>query len=443
MIQLRDYQIRSIKKIRDAYANGFKRPILRLDCGAGKTITSAWMAIESAARGNEVLFLVHRKELLDQTYETFKSLNANMDKIKIGMVITVGNHLSDYNPKFIIADECNFALSKTWRKVLDHYSDAWVLGLSATPARLDGKPMGDIFDIIISDLSANELIQLGRLSPYDYYAPKLDINLSDVESRAGDYKQEQLESIMNKPKIYGDIIKYYKQIPHHKTLVYCTTIKHSELTAQIFRDNGYRAEHIDSNLSKSERDRIVHEFKHGDIEVLCNCDIVSFGFDIPDCDTVMLLRPTQSLTLYIQQSMRGMRYQPGKRATIYDFVGNCYRHGMPTDNREWSLSTAIRTRNPSGVPELLVRQCVSCLRVYSGTAQICPYCKHDNGQTREQIKQQHDAELEQIRTVDRRKQGMAKTLADLLVIERERGYKKGWAYRVYNSRRNKSNADNT
>lgn len=437
-MELRDYQIRSIQKIRDAYKNGYKRPILRLDCGAGKTITSAWMAIESAQKGNEVLFLVHRKELLDQTYESFKSLNADMERIKIDMVITVGNHLENYNPNFIIADECNFALSKTWRKVLDHYQNAYVLGLSATPARLDGLAMGDVFDKIIEDVDANELIKMKRLAPYEYYAPVLDIDLSNIGIRNGDYKQEELEQSMMKSKIYGDVIKYYSKFTNLKSIVYCTTIKHAQDTARIFNENGYKAKSIDSNLSKSERDSIINEFRNNEIDILCNCDLISFGFDVPDCNAVILLRPTQSVSLFIQQSMRSMRYQENKTAYILDFVGNCYRHGLPTDTRSWTLDGRIRTNNPSGEPDVLARQCEACHLVYAGIQPICPYCGHDNKKTRQQIKIEHDTELERVESIKRiekrREQGRAKTLDELLTIERERGYKRGWAYNIIRNR---------
>jgi superfamily II DNA or RNA helicase len=435
-IILRDYQTRSIDKIKKAYQQGYRKVILRLDCGAGKTITAAKMCIDATKKGNKVLFLVHRKELLDQTYEAFKFINADMTNIDIGMIITVGKNLDKYNPNFIIADECNFSLSKTWRKVLDYYSQAWILGLSATPSRLDGRPMGDIFDLIIEDVSADELIAMGKLAPYDYYAPKLNIDLSNVGIRAGDYKQEEIERIMDKPKIYGDVISYYKNGNHKKAIAYCTSINHSMTVAEEFRNHGFKAEHIDGNTSKSERDRIIDEFKNGDIEILCNCDLISFGFDVPDCDTIMLLRPTTSVALYIQQSMRAMRPREGKRAVVYDFVGNVFRHGMPTEKRDWSLTGRIKARNADGEPDVLVRQCEACYRVYGGIGCVCPYCGHDNGKTRAEIKRDEEAQLELVRKVERQQQGRAQTYDELVKIGYERGYKNPqyWARMVVTSR---------
>ena len=261
-IKLRDYQERSINKIRDAFRQGYRKPILRLDCGAGKTITSATMCIETAKNGREVLFLIHRKELLEQTVETFKRLEANLDLIKIGMILTVGNHLEEYNPYLIICDECNFALSKTWRKVLDNFPKAFVVGLSATPVRLSGEPMGDVFDCIIEDITAEELIQRGNLCKYDYYAPKIDFDTSEFKIKMGDFDTNEIQEAMDKPKIYGDILKYFeKYSKNKKAIAYCTSIQHSQKTADEFIKAGYKAEHIDANTSKKERAEIINRFK--------------------------------------------------------------------------------------------------------------------------------------------------------------------------------------
>jgi len=427
-MELRDYQISSINKIRTAFKNGYRRPILRLDCGAGKTITSATMCIETAKRGKEVLFLIHRQELLQQTIATFKSLGANLDLIKIGMIITVGNHLEDYNPTLIIADECNFALSKTWLKVLNAYPNAYVIGLSATPIRLSGEPMGNVFDFIVEDITAEELIKRGNLCHYDMYAPKTIIDTQRISMRGGDFASDELDKIMSNPKIYGDVLKYFKQYADKKrTIAYCTSVKHAEQVSNTFNDAGYTSSSIDAKTPKKERERIIEDFKNGKIQILCNCDLISFGFDVPDCDCILLLRPTQSLALYIQQSMRCLRGKEGKRALILDFVGNAFRHGMPTEKREWSLVGKVKCKNRDAEPDILVRQCTNCYRCYKGVNPICPYCGFNNGKTRGQIEEEKKAELEKITEIerkDKRKEiGMTKDEAGLIALAKERGYK--------------------
>ena len=138
--------------------------------------------------------------------------------------------------------------------------------------------------------------------------------------------------------------------------------------------------------------------------------------------------------------MRCLRPAPNKRAVIIDMVGNCYRHGLPTEPREWSLTGRVSCHNESAEPDILVRQCKSCLRVYSGTSRICPYCGAEQPKTKREIEQDEKAELERIEAIERRKkqieQGRAKTLEQLIAVGRERGYKNPvfWARMVYNGR---------
>ena len=181
--------------------------------------------------------------------------------------------------------------------------------------------------------------------------------------------------------------------------------------------------HFDGNTPKHERERIINDFRTGKIKILCNVDLIGEGFDVPDCECVMLLRPTMSVALYIQQSMRCMRYVPNKVATIYDFVGNCYRHGLPTDEREWSLNKKIKVRNSSGEPDVITRLCSKCFRVYSGINPICPYCGNDNHKTRKQIEVEEQVQLQQIKKIERREQGMAHSLESLIALGKKRGYK--------------------
>jgi superfamily II DNA or RNA helicase len=433
-MQLRPYQLDAVNKVKQSFAKGHKRVILRLDCGSGKTAISADMCIKSAKKGNEVLFLVHRKELLDQTYETFEMFedyHKYKHKIKIGMILSVGNRLDQYDPQFIVADECNFSLAKSWRKVIEHYDNAWTLGLSATPIRLDGKALGDIYDDIVEGVDAQWLIDNGYLAPYDYYAPSTEA--IEYKMRGMDFSMDDVTAKLMKSKIYGKVEDYIDN--SRKTIIYCPSIEFSKALCDRIG-----ATHFDGNTKKKDRDRIIKDFRKGNIRVLSNVDLVGEGFDVPDCDTVILLRPTMSLSLYIQQSMRCLRPRPGKRATIYDLVGNCYRHGLPTEKRDWSLEGRMSVANKSGEPDIVVRRCDKCQLIYSGTASVCPYCGYNNGKTKREIEQERQAELEKIEQLEKKKermeQGRAKTLQELIAIGKARGYKSPywWARKVLNSR---------
>lgn len=444
-MELRNYQIKAINSLRQSFRDGHKRPILRLDCGAGKTVISAWITRSAIQKNHNVLFLVHLQELKQQTIDTFKKFGIEIgEHLRIEMIITAGNKMKDFEPDLIIADECNFALSKSWLKVFNRFPKAQIIGLSATPIRLSGEPMGAVFDDLIEIIDAKELIKLGNLCDYDYYAPKLNFDIKDVKTRAGDFQAEMLEQILSKPKIYGDVLSYYKKFCQgRKTICYCTTISHSVATAEEFKKAGYNAVHFDGNTPEKKRKQIVEEFKNGKIEILCNCNLISFGFDVPDCDCVLLLRPTQSLALYIQQSMRCLRGRPGKRAIILDFVGNCHRFGLPTDKQEYTLTGKKKCDNKNAEPEVHARQCNQCFKTYSGTSPICPYCGFNNGKTRAEIKQDEKAELERIETIkkfEKKKEvAKAKSLEALIEIGKERGYKNPtyWAKMIINSRESK------
>ena len=417
-MQLRPYQLDIINKCRVAFSKGYKRPLIVLPCGAGKTVCFAYMAHRHTGK---TWFLVHRQELVDQA----KAIVGESDNIYIGMVGTALKK-APFDPTMIIFDEAHHATAKTWQNIINKYSNTYIIGLTATPCRLDGSPLGNIFDCLIEGVDSNWLIENYFLSPFNYYAPNINVMLpamkgSDFDSSAIEYKS----------KIYGNINKY---ISDKKTIIYCPNIAFSQAIAQ--QVGGV---HFDGNTPKKERERIIHDFRVGKIKILCNVDLIGEGFDVPDCECVMLLRPTMSLALYIQQSMRCMRYENGKKAIIYDFVGNCHRHGLPTDKHIWSLDKKVKVRNNSGVPDIITRMCQKCYRVYSGINPICPYCGYDNHKTRKQIEIEQQAELEQIKKIERREQGRAQDLQSLIALGKKRGYRNPvyWAKKVLEGRYNK------
>lgn len=434
-MKLRDYQHDLINLTREAFSEGHRRVLAVLPPGAGKTVCFAYMAREHVNRNPEhyVWFIVHRRELVTQARDTFTAWGLTDSHIYVGMVGTAVRHSTP--PTLIIVDEAHHATATQWRRVLDAYPDVPTVGLTATPARLDGSALGQVFTALAVGQSAEWLTSHGWLAPYDYYAPRT-VDIRTVKMRGADYDADGVAEILIQSRIYGDVLKYIK--PDHKIIIYCPTVAFSrDLASRI-----PGAVHFDANTPTAERDRIIRDFRSGAVRVLTNVDLIGEGFDVPDCDTVMLLRPTQSVTLYIQQSMRCMRPMQGKRATVYDFVGNCYRHGMPTDNRAWTLSGSVRAKNRDGEPDVTARECGACHRVYAGTAPVCPYCGHDNGKTRAEIEADTEAELLKIESAQklekRRQQGRAKTYTELVELGRTRGYKnpEAWARHIIKSRGN-------
>ena len=423
-MELRDYQQDLIYGVHNAWRDGFIRPCIVLPCGGGKSIITADMAKRATDKGKNVLFLVHRQELCEQIEDTFRNYGVDMEGCNVGMVQTITRRLGKIPaPNLIITDENHHCLAASYKRIYEYYK-TYCVGVTATPVRLNGGGLGEINDKLIVGISAKELIARHCLAPYDYYAPPV-ADLSGIKSRNGDYAPEDIEIALNKPHIYGDVIKYYKELAEGvKAVCYCATVKHSQDMAKAFTDAGINAAHIDGSTPKKERAEIVQQFREGKITILCNVDLISEGFDVPDCGVSILLRPTKSLTLYIQQAMRCMRYQPGKRAIIIDHVGNVHRHGLPDMDREWTLEPKPPRKKQNTIS---VRQCTECFFTHLPSP-VCPNCGHVY-----EIKQQatpkeiQQAKLQKI--VEAYKVPTeCRTLQELYAYAKKMGYKPGWAY---------------
>lgn len=196
------------------------------------------------------------------------------------MIQTLVNQIKKENineiPDMIVLDECQHSTSKTYMKLFETYSNTYFLGLTATPCRLSGKPLGDVFETIVSEIEAEELIKLGYLANYDYYAPKLSADFTKVKIKStGDYDAQEIEKEMSNSTIYGDIIKYYKKFANNKkTIIYCPTINYSLKIEKLFNDNGFNAKHFDGLTNDKERNQIVEDFRNDKIKILTNVDLI-------------------------------------------------------------------------------------------------------------------------------------------------------------------------
>lgn len=256
--------------------------------------------LDSVKKNKKVWFIVHRRELQAQAENTLERYGIPKENIKVYMVQTLANKLNKIEevPDMIIFDECQHATSNTYLRIIEKFPNTYILGLTATPTRLSGKPLGDIFETIVSEITAKQLIDMGFLASYTYYAPDLNIDLSNIKKKMGDYDTKELDQAMSKTKIYGDIIENYKKIANNKkSIIYCPTIEYSKKMEELFSENGYSIKHFDGNTPKDERDRIIEEFRNDKIKILTNVDLIGEGFDVPDCECVLLLRPTQSLRI--------------------------------------------------------------------------------------------------------------------------------------------------
>jgi len=430
LLKLRPYQEQILEQVRKSYSQ-YKRPCIVSPCGSGKSVLIAEIAKGASLKKNRVLFLVHRKELFEQIENTFKWWGVDMDYVHVAMVQTVVRRLDKTpEPKVIITDESHHAPANSYRKIYKHFPDAMLIGFTATPVRLNGGGLGEINDNLVIGPTVKKLIEWGNLSPFKYYAPVI-VDTSKLRVRRGEYIQEDIEQMFENKAIWGDVVAHYKKLSEgKKAICYCSSVNQSVKMAEEFNNAGIPAQHVDGETSKPERKQAMDGFRSGRILILCNCELFGEGIDISDCNTVILLRPTQSLSLYIQQSMRCMRYRAGKTAIIIDHVGNVGRFGLPDAEREWTLepkkkSNMVMSMNP-------VKQCPDCYYTVESAVAVCPECDFEFRQEQEDPLQ-IDSELIEINeipvfTVDYRNPEDCRTLAELYQLAAHKNYKKGWAW---------------
>lgn len=412
-----------------------------LPTGGGKTAIFTEIARMSNKR---ILILAHRKELVQQISDRLNVEHGLVvsgkdadysQRILVGTVQTVVNRLSKIVVDFIIVDEAHHAVAGSWQKIINALPKANVLGVTATPCRLDGKGLKNVFDYMVEGTTISELIDLNYLTDAVVYASKRDFK--KIKTIAGDYDKKQLFDAFNTAKITGEIVGNYRKYADYKqTIVFCISIDHAKVIYHLFKVLGYKAAILHSKLDKKERDLAVEQFRNKEIQLLISVDIISEGFDVPSCECVMLLRPTKSLALYMQQVGRGLRtYEGKKKAIILDMAGNCFRFGLPTDDRAWEL-TEDKLKAAQINKEETVIQCKNCFAVYLTSKKECPECGQEKQEKPRKINHVEGelTEIHKLQKKYRQEEYGYKTLEDWKEIARQRGYKMGWAWHRWKAR---------
>jgi DNA repair protein RadD len=269
--------------------------------------------------------------------------------------------------KVIFIDEAHHAVARTYRRILEKYPDAIVIGLTATPCRGDGRGLGGIFDIMVRCPDVPDLVAKEKLVPSRVYAPAPP-DLTGVKIRAGDYAINQLADKMDRPKLVADIIStWFKYGEDRQTIVYATSVGHSVHIKDEFTNAGVTCEHIDGKTRIEEREAALARFAAKEVRVLTNCAVFCEGWDCPDIGAVVLARPTKSFGLLWQMLGRGRRTAPGKKDLIVlDHTGAFPHLGMPDDRIEWTLDPekgAHRNRDEEKRRTLSspkIRECSQC-----------------------------------------------------------------------------------
>lgn len=457
MLHLRDYQLDMVMRARQAFAAGNRHVILQAPTGAGKTIIAAHVAKSAADRGKRILVLAHRRELLFQLHGkiTLAGLRAGLimpgqpetnDTVQVASVQSIAKKARRYNFDFIMTDEAHHAIpGSLYSHVFEANPEAMSLGLTATPQRLDGKGLGKIsggfYDAIVPGPSPAWLIQNGYLCRYRAFSHPPPAG--DLRMTGGDFNKADMEAMMDQSVLIGDAVDHYRKLADgRRAICFCVSVEHAKNTAEAFRRAGYSAIAVDGGMEKADRAAALAGLQTGKNQIITSCELISEGLDVPNVGAVILMRPTASVTLFLQAVGRGMRpKEDGSELIILDHAGNIARHGLPDQDRTWGLEGRIKKERAKLPP---IRECAKCFAVFP-PADHCPECgalveraARRELETEDGTLVEVTAEaLEAMRKAKRREEGRAQTLEDLLRIERERGYKSGWAYLRWNARRKK------
>ena len=372
IVELRPYQLQLVDDIRNAFRQ-CRRVIAVASTGAGKTVVFAYIAASAAKKGRRIVIVAHREEIVFQISNALDRLGVRNgmikpgrtmtdDKVQVGMIQTLARRIDRIQePDLIVIDECHHSPAGQWKIVTDRWSRALHLGVTATPTRTDGRGLGECFDLMVHAPPMRDLIDNGFLADYDYFAPPQQVDLSGVKTRGGDFAIDQLAEAMDRAVVIGDAAEHAKRhLNGEPAVVFCVTVAHAEHVAEQFRAAGFRAAAVDGSMEKTERRDRIAAIGDGRLNILTSCSLISEGTDLPGVKGVILLRPTKSVSLYLQMVGRALRPKPdGSRAVILDHVNNVHRHGLPDAPREWTLDTAkCRGQSPN------VTTCDQCYRTF-------------------------------------------------------------------------------
>jgi superfamily II DNA or RNA helicase len=425
--------------------------------GAGKTAITVYMMSRAAEAGKTSVMAVHQNELLTQTSNALWAGKLEHGMIasgktrsymaaQVASVQTWVRRMDQYSePDLIIIDECHRSAASTYQKILEQYPNARVIGLTATPQRTDGKGLDGTYTELVQGPTIRQLIDAGYLCEYEIFAPPSSLDLSEVKTKMGDYDKKQLEHEVDKPTITGDAVATYNKHANGKrAAVMCVSIRHAEHVMESYNAAGVPAEMLEGKMTNKEREAVIDRFRSGETLIVTAVQLLIEGLDLPAIEVIQWLRPTQSLIVYLQGNGRGFRVANGKeKLIILDQVANYKRHGLPDDDREWTLEGRKKgkKRKPDEEADVSIQQCKHCFHIFRPGVAVCPSCGKPVEVRQKAEIEVVDGELERIDVTALRKQakqeqGAARDLADLVKLGQRRGMKNAaiWAAHVHASR---------
>jgi len=464
-VTLRPYQEQLLDDIRASMRRGHRRVLAVMPTGAGKGTTIAVMVSNAAERGHRVLILAHRAELIADLSQRIHGLGINhgilangyredlRHPVQVGSVQTVVRRLGRIPPpSMVIQDEAHHLVAgNMWGRVIDAWPRAYLIGKTATPERLSGEGLGEghggYFQDMVQGPDAGWLTEQGFLVSARIFAPP-GIDLSAVRRFDTAKGRHDSDEILRQGQAMGDAVSHYRrtiQDEHNGTAIaFCCSVAHADALAEAFRSQGIAAARLDGAMDRGERRRMINDLGAGVLKVITSCDIISEGTDIPSVTGAILLRPTDSLGLHLQQVGRVLRPAPGKRwAIVNDHVGNSLRHGLPTDQREWSLEGRQKGKRRAASEALPVKVCDSCFSTLPSAEPVCPICGFVFPPAARRELVTVDGTLQELTARDAARQrrnvvGRARTREELEAIRLERGYSRGWTDHILRARGGRS-----
>lgn len=476
-IALRDYQQSAVDEVREKFRAGLHPTLFVLPAGGGKTYTFSYIASSAAARGTAVCIIVHRKELLLQASASLRNLGIKHglisphftrdphQLIQVASIDTLLIRIKKEPMKFglVIFDESHHVVADNkWGRCYEALGRPPMLGVTATPVRTDGKGLGEhaggVFKSMVLGPSKPELIERGMLIASTVFCSFDTPDLKGVgKNKDGDYNTAELAARVDKPQITGSAVAHYTKIcPGARAIVFCASVKHAQHVADEFNAAGYRFALLvgEPVMSDAERTAVNKKLKTGELDGACTVDLVSEGYDLPALQCCIMLRPTASESLFLQQVGRVERPEEGKtEAFLLDHVGNVGRmvdgefkrkHGMPNEDRDWSLDGRKKGKGQQKEVEdtFPVKQCPKCFHVHE-PAPVCPVCKFEYPLPGVRQLEQVEGELQKItpeiaaaiKKEQRAEQGRAQTVDDMVNVL---GYSRGRAEKIDKARREKA-----
>lgn len=390
-MDLRPYQIAAVSGARDRIREGSKRVLIVMPTGGGKTVVASEIIRSACERGSRTLFLAHRRELILQTCDKLNRFGVSHGVIMAGIrpapqrpvqvasVQTLARRpdaMSRVDLVFI--DEAHHTTeSNAYGKLLKWWPDARVVGLTATPWRLDGQGLADVYDGHVVSTTPRELRDQGFLVPVGGWEYE-GIDTSGARVQKGDFVSGDLQKSATSSRVVGDIItEWVAHAGGKRTILFASTVMQSQLMVREFIAAGVPAEHIDGNMGTAERDAVLARLRSGQTLVVCNCNVLTEGFDCPELEVCILARPTLSTSLYLQMVGRVLRLAPGKTmARIHDHAGCLAAHGHPFAERDYSPTLSSKaSRKDVEKKEKAEKLCPSCESVR--TRWPCDACGYE------------------------------------------------------------------